>query len=167
MGIIPIEEKYLPDELFYSWLCRLSEINLLPKSSFINGYCILNEKNDRNRNRPIALDLKREIAGLCGNLHDKPDAMKVSMDTTTFPFVEVPTVLKDDTWEYIKENAPASAIAEAVITSFGNYTSNNSKRMKRNKKQEEILNISPNGNYIMNNSKRLKGKVVTNEQLKK
>ena len=86
MGIIPIEEKYLPDELFYSWLCRLSEINLLPKSSFINGYCILNEKNDRNRNRPIALDLKREIAGLCGNLHDKPDAMKVSMDTTTFPF---------------------------------------------------------------------------------
>lgn len=83
------------------------------------------------------------------------------------PFVEVPTVLKDDTGEDIKENAPASAIAEAVITSFGNYTSNNSKRMERNKKQEEILNISPSGNYIMNNSKRLKGKVVTSEQLKK
>ena len=83
------------------------------------------------------------------------------------PTAEVPTVLKDDTGEDIKENAPASAIAEAVITSFGNYTSNNSKRMERNKKQEEILNISPSGNYIMNNSKRLKGKVVTSEQLKK
>lgn len=64
MGIIPNVVQLYPDELLYSWVCRLAKANCLSLHSFTRAYMNGNFKSDAD----VPYDLKQGFNVLYNNL---------------------------------------------------------------------------------------------------
>ena len=82
MGFIPIVKKYYPDELLYSWVCRLAKANGLTLKEFYREY--MGDENAEYYS--LNYDLTRNFVFLCESMYMKNDMVKLFLNTTTFRF---------------------------------------------------------------------------------
>ena len=82
MGFIPILKKYYPDELIYSWICRLAKANGLTLEEFCDAYL----GTIKATNGTLSYDIKRKFALLCESMYRKTDVVKLFLNTNTFRF---------------------------------------------------------------------------------
>ena len=82
MGIIPIVKMYYPDELLYSWVCRLAKANGLTLKEFYREY--LGAENAEYS--CLNYDIKQNFVLLCESRYWKTDVVKLFLNTTTFRF---------------------------------------------------------------------------------
>ena len=82
MGIIPIVKMYYPDELMYSWVCRLAKANGLTLKEFYREY--MGDENVEYYS--LNYDLKRNFAFLCERMYMQNYMVKLFLNTTTFRF---------------------------------------------------------------------------------
>ena len=82
MGFIPIVKMYYPDELMYSWICRLARENGLTLKGFCDAYLSVANAS----NFTLNYDLKRKFIFLLENMYKKPDAIELFLSTSTFRF---------------------------------------------------------------------------------
>ncbi len=67
MMIIPTVKKPHPDELLYSYICRLADMNSLPVTAFVTNYA--GGKTYRSGDLPV--DVREEFLSIYGNMHSE------------------------------------------------------------------------------------------------
>ena len=85
MGIIPNVVQLYPDELLYSWVCRLAKANCLSLHSFTRAYMNGNFKSDAD----VPYDLKQGFNVLYNNLNLNIGIAALFMKTTTFSYESI------------------------------------------------------------------------------
>lgn len=85
MGIIPNVVQLYPDELLYSWVCRLAKVNCLSLYSFTRAYMNGNFKSDAD----VPYDLRQGFNAFFKNLNLNIDMSELFLKTTTFPYESI------------------------------------------------------------------------------
>lgn len=85
MGIIPNVIELYPDELLYSWVCRLAKANCLSLHSFTQSYMNDNSKSDAD----VPYDLRRWFNAFYENLKLNIDITELFFKTTTFSYESI------------------------------------------------------------------------------
>lgn len=85
MGLIPNVVQLYPDELLYSWVCRLAKANCLSLYSFTRAYMNGNFKSDAD----VPYDLKQGFNAFYKNLNLNIDMSELFMKTTTFSYESI------------------------------------------------------------------------------
>ena len=82
MGYIPILKNHYPDELLYSWICRLAKENGLSVKEFANTFLEAGSKYGR----VLHYDIRKGYLNFCESMYTKIDGIKLFLDTNTFAF---------------------------------------------------------------------------------
>lgn len=82
MGYISRYIKPYPDELLYSWIHRLADVNILPVTTFSDSYL----GNTDSRIGTLEYDVSKELPYLCSNLYEKQNVLSLYTSLTTYPF---------------------------------------------------------------------------------
>ena len=85
MGKIPIVKKPYPDELLYSWICRLAYANGLSISAFSDAY--LGRQNTEDT--PLTWDIRNEFFLLYNSIYTTSDLINFYLDLTTFGYESI------------------------------------------------------------------------------
>lgn len=85
MGLIPNVVQLYPDELLYSWMCRLAKANCLSLYSFARAYMGGNFKSDGD----VPYDLRQGFNAFYNNLNLNIDMAELFMKTTTFSYESI------------------------------------------------------------------------------
>lgn len=82
MGYIPILKNHYPDELLYSWICRMANENGLSVKEFANTFLEAGSKYGR----VLHYDIRKGYLNFCESMYTKMDGIKLFLDTNTFAF---------------------------------------------------------------------------------
>lgn len=83
MGLIPIVMKPYPDELFYSWVCRLAKLNGLSLHRFVNTY--ISGNNYKNQ-KSVPVEIRCGFMNFYKSLNIDVDVASLYLSTSTFGY---------------------------------------------------------------------------------